>query len=350
MSALVLPNDLPPPPEPITVEQAIRDLLSLVSRIRQRLHALINYYIYPDLTPTAVSEYDPRLHILQDRLQALSRLSYQKLPYIIGKSDDITGYYLNQVAEQMQNSVRGIERIFTSHYNPDLEDPFRAIWEGLTYKKSQIAELGRRSPSNPRRLRAEDMRPNELGNFCNGALQISNGVDRGRISFVETRELTEDNRRKLRVSGGAFLAWQCPECSYRVRYHVTSSNTSNIHHTDEIRRHNGLAIQYRSKFLARSHLYLPPPGTTTTRVIDRRRRNSNVLIPPRFKYGCIFCFAFGYDLLHDRRAFTTPQALAEHIVLCHRRSTLPTMLLHLYAVAIDDKMDEPHKKWEVNIL
>jgi len=350
MSALVLPEDLPPPPEPITVEKAIEDLSSMLSRIRIHLQTLINYYIFPNIVPSAVSDYDPRLHILQMRLRSLSTLDYQKLPYIIGNSDGIAGYYLNELADQMLHSVRGIERIFTSHYDRDLEDPFRAIWDAVTYKKSQIAELGRRSPSNPRRLRAEDMRPNELGNFCRGALQISNGNDRGRVSFLETRELTEENRRKLRAVGGAFLAWQCPECSYRVRYHVLPGETSNIHHTDEIRKHSGLAIEYRSKFLARSHLYLPPPGTTTTRVIDMRRRNSKILISSPIKYGCVFCFAYGNNLVRHHSAFTTRQALAEHIVLRHTRSTLPTMMLHLYGVAIDGKMEDPRKKWEVNLL
>ncbi|KIV84558.1 hypothetical protein PV11_00331 [Exophiala sideris] len=351
MAAVVLAADVPPPPEPITVEQAINDLLSMLYRIRHKLQTLIDYYIFPDVTPSAVSDYDPRLRILQTRLQSLSTLSYQKLPYIISNSDQVAGYYLNQVAEQMHNSVHGIQRIFTSHYDRDLEDrqPFIAIWDAITYKKSQIGELGRLHPSNPRRLRAEDMRPNELGSFCRGALQISNGVDRGRISFLESRDLSEGNRRKLKAFGGAFLTWQCPECSYRVRYHVSSSNTSNIYTTDEIRQHGGLAIKYRSLFLAKSHLYLPPPGTTT-RVIDLRRRNSKIMIPSPLKYGCVFCFAHGHDLVRHRSAFTTPQALAEHIALRHTRPTPPTLMLHLFSVAIEGKLDDARKRWDVNLL
>lgn len=345
---------MPPqaPPDPITVEQAIAELLIILSRIRHKLKTLIDYHIYPNIVPHAIKDYDPRLLILQRRLQSLATLSFPKLPYIIDNSDHFASHFIQQIAEQMLHSTVGIQRIFVDHYERDLDRsrPFEAIWANLDYRMMQIANLAKLNPSNPRHLRAEDMRPNELGNFCRGALQISNGNDRGRISFLDTKDLSEDNRQKLKAFGGAYLNWECPECSHKVRFHVSSSTTSNIYTTDEIRQHNGLAIQYRSMFLAKCHLYVPPSEKTPNSFDRVRRRDPKLVGPSPLKYGCVFCFACGSNLVRGRSAFTAPQALAEHIVLRHKRRPPPTMMLHLFAIAIEGKIDDPRKRWDVNLL
>jgi hypothetical protein len=196
------------------------------------------------------------------------------------------------------------------------------------------------NPSNPRRLRAEDMRANELRNFCRGALQLSNHRDKGRISFVERTDLSEENRRKLKAFGGAFLYWECPECSYKIRYHVASSATSNIHSTDEIRELDGLDVQCRSSFLAKCHLYLP---------LSERASNSSSS-SAIVKYGCVFCFATGWELERGETAFATIREFVEHIAREHKRSLPPSLMLHRFSVATEGKMVEVGKRWDLNLV
>ncbi|OCT51810.1 hypothetical protein CLCR_08813 [Cladophialophora carrionii] len=337
MTAIVMDDPMQPPPSPITVKQALKDLQATLNQIRRKLRTLIDWYIIPHVVPDSIKAYDPRLQILQLRLRSLSTIDFQQLPYIIDGSDAVAAQYLGELVEQMQHSVRGIQTIFVEHYDPDLLDrrPFAMVWETLLYRQDQIRQLPALNPSNPGRRMPEDMHPAELGNFCPGALGISNRRDRGRISFVEKKELNEENRRKLKAFGGAYLNWQCPDCAYKVRYHVTNSTTSNIHTTDEVREHADLLIQYRSSFLAKCHLFLPQPekvsissnGSSTT------RRESHAHI----KYGCVFCFATGEELVRGCTAFTTARDFAEHIAHEHRNPLPPSLLIHRFSVAAEGK-------------
>ncbi|KIW20321.1 hypothetical protein PV08_00896 [Exophiala spinifera] len=331
--------DLPPPPEPITPRQAIEDLLIIIARIRHKLRTMIDWYIYPGIVPSEIEAYDPRLLILRARLESLASLSYEHLPYITDEADARAGYYLGLAVDQMLNSVLGIQKIFSNHYDRELDDkrPFAAIWETLDYRSLQLKEMSKLAPSNPRRQRPEDLRPNELGQFCRGALQISNKRDRGRISFVERKDLSEDNEQTLKAFGGAYLNWQCPECSFKVRYHVASSATSSIHSTDEVREHSGVKVQYRSSFLAKCHLYLP--------LSDKKSTSASAI-----KYGCVFCFACGKGLDRDKAAFTNPQAFAEHLEAKHRKTLPATLMLHRYDVAVAGRTEDPKKRWDLNLV
>lgn len=341
MAAILDPAALPPPPDPITVRQAIDDLLLMLSRIRRKLSTLIDWYIYPDVVPDEIKAYDPRLLILQSRLKSLSTLSYEQLPYIIDGSDNLAAHYLGLIVDQLISAVHGIQHIFINHYDRDLEErrPFFAIWETLAYRGEQCKQIPVLNPSNPRGLRAEDMRANELRNFCRGALQLSNGRDKGRISFVEKKDLLEENRRKLKAFGGAFLYWECPECSYKIRYHVANSATSNIHSTDEVRELDGLGVQYRSSFLAKCHLYLPLSDRTTSAAAS-----STVV-----KYGCVFCFATGWDLERGETAFATVREFVEHLAREHKSSPPTSLMLHRFFVAIEGKLGDVRKRWDLNL-
>ncbi len=349
MSAVLLDAPMPPPPGPITVKQAIDDLQVTLNQIRRKLRTLIDWYIFPDIVPNSIKAYDPRLQILQARLRSLSLIDYTHLPYIIDGSDGTASQYLNEIVEQMQHSARGIQTIFVEHYDRDLQDrrPFAMIWETLLYRQDQIKQLPALNPSNPSRRMPEDLKPAQLGNWCPGALAISNRRDRGRISFVEKRELNEENKRKLKTFGGAYLNWQCPECAYKVRYHVSSSGTSNIHTTDEIREHSDLPIQYRSSFLAKCHLYLPQAERTSfsSNGTSSSRRQSFAQV----KYGCIFCFARGYELERRDTAFTTVKEFAEHIAREHRNPMPPSLLIHRYSVAVEGKT-VVLGRWDLNFL
>jgi hypothetical protein len=243
----------------------------------------------------------------------------------------------------------GIQHIFVNHYDLDLKEkrPFGVIWDTLAYRDEQLKLLPARSPSNPRRLRPEDLRGNDMGTFCHGALQILNGRDKGRVSMVEKKDLLEENRRQMQLFGGAFLYWQCPHCAYKVRYHLLNSLNSSIHLTDEVRGFEGVQVQLRSSFLAKCHLYLPLPEQ---QLLGARGRLESVVSATTPKYGCVFCYGAGKDLERGRTSFATAGDLAEHIAAQHRKTLPPTLMLHRFDVAIAGKSIDTRRKWDVNLL
>ncbi|KAJ4523154.1 hypothetical protein HRR78_000647 [Exophiala dermatitidis] len=322
----------PAPPEPITMSEAIDSLLKLLIRIRQKLHTLISWYIDLEVTPNAIQAYEPRLMILYDRLMAMRTLSYTQLPYLIDNSDALAAQYLIDIASQLSNAAHGIQTIFVNHYDRDLEErqPFAAISDTLAYRTDQLRLVPTLNPSNPLRLRAEDMRggTNELGYFCRGALQLNNNLDKGRVSFVDKKtELSEDDRLKLRVVGGAFLNWECPD-----------------------------------SFLAKCHFYLPLSDSNAmppTRTLSRRRVGTGGgghglgggYAKPLLQYGCVFCFAQGVQLDRGNGAFITARTLAEHIALKHGGPLLPpSFILHRFLVAVDGKLLDPRQRWDLNFV
>jgi len=347
MAAIV---EMPPPPPPIQIRQSIDEILALLVQIRHKLTTMINWYIYPEIVPTEIKAYEPRLIILQERLRALSTISYEELANLVDGSDGLASQYLFQIVEQLLNSVTGIERIFANHYDPELysRKPMGTIWLTLDYRAQQLKLVAGQPLINPRRLFPEDYRgANVLGKFCRGAVQMINNRDRGKISFIDKKDLTEENNRKLKDFGGAFLYWECPECAYKVRYHVSSSVTSNIHTTDEIRDYLATSIQYRSSFLARSHLYLPLAAKNQT---SMGGRESVTISSSTTKYGCLFCASKGKTLKRGTTAFARPEDLAEHIGSYHRKPLPPSILLHKYLVAIEGKMVNDRMRWDVNLL
>lgn len=340
----------PPPPPPIQIRQSIDEISALVVQIRHKLTTMINWYIYPEIVPSEIKAYEPRLIILQERLRALGTVSYEELANLVDGSDGLASHYLIQIVEQLLNSVTGIEKIFANHYDPELhvKKPLDTIWLTLDYRAQQLKLVPGQPMINPRHLFPEDFRgANVLGNFCRGAVQMINNRDRGKISFIEKKDLTDENNRKLRDFGGAFLYWECADCAYKVRYHVTNSMTSNIHTTDEIRDHGSTAVQYRSSFLARSHLYLPQAPTNLG---SSGRRESVTISSSTTKYGCLFCASKGKELKRGSTAFARPEDLAEHIGLYHRKPLPPSILLHKYLVAIAGKMVNYRLRWDLNFL
>ncbi|KAK5062733.1 hypothetical protein LTR84_004807 [Exophiala bonariae] len=340
----------PPPPPPIQIRQAVDEVINLIVQIRHKLTTMINWYIYPEIVPSEIKAYEPRLIILQERLRALGTISYEELANLVDGSDGLASQYLLQIVEQLLTSVIAIEKIFANHYDPELhmKRPMNTIWYTLDYRGQQLRLVAGQPMINPRRLFPEDYRGvNVLGNFCRGAVQILNNRDRGKISFIEKKDLKEENSRKLRDFGGAFLYWECADCAYKVRYHVSNSMTSNIHTTDEFREQESAAIQYRSSFLARSHLYLPLASTTLGSL---GKRESLTISSSTTKYGCLFCASKGKELKRGSTAFARPEDLAEHIGTYHRKPLPPSILLHKYLVAIAGKMVNDRLRWDLNFL
>eukprot|EP01099_Mayorella_cantabrigiensis_P008088 TRINITY_DN7444_c0_g1_i1.p1 TRINITY_DN7444_c0_g1~~TRINITY_DN7444_c0_g1_i1.p1 ORF type:complete len:359 (-),score=6.94 TRINITY_DN7444_c0_g1_i1:468-1544(-) len=350
----------PPPPTPTTVSQAINDVKALLQDIWYKLKTLIGYYIHPDITPTEIKAFEPRLEILLERLHALSRLSYPHLAHLIDSADQLAAMqYLHPIIDQLLNAAHGIPTIFANHYDASLHDrrPFSTISSALHYRSEQVRMIPQWALSNPRHVMPEDQGPNEIGKFCHGALQMLNYREKGKISVVDKRYLSDVEQQRIREVKGAFLDWECPDCAFKVHFHVSSSATSNIHTTDEIRQHDQLKVQYRSSFLAKCHLYSPTTDRTTNSTTRRRdsvilssskRENAALLL--RAKYGCIFCYALGRELEYGRTSFYSPKDLAGHFSARHRRPVLPSLLIHRFNVAIEGKMFQERLRWDVNLL
>ena len=325
---------------PLSIKDGITDLSRQITCIRRKTTTLIDYYIYPEETPSEIGAYDPRLAQLQTRLATLSKISYPDLAYLLDDSDGLAASYLIQIIDQLLNAVHGIREIFQTHYDRHLEErkPFETIYQVLVHRETQLKQYFR---TDPRRLLPEELRPNTEGDFCRGAVQMINGRDRGKLGFVDRRDLLEENRKRLNQFGGAFLWWDCQECAFRLRYHVSSSVNSNIHSTDEVRGHNGVMAEYKSAFLTKCHM-----------VQSRTGRGSRGSIGGRSgaKFGCVFCFANGKRLERGVSAFGTGRDLASHLAEKHRKNLPPSPLLQKFNVAVKGKCAERVRRWDINFL
>ncbi|RMZ80800.1 hypothetical protein DV737_g2823, partial [Chaetothyriales sp. CBS 132003] len=231
----------------------ISDLYKQIASIRRKTDTLIDYYIYPEPTPSEISAYDPRLAILRTRLSTLTKLSYTNLAYLIDDSDALTASYLEPIIDQLLNAIHGICKIFENFYDRKLAErkPYDVIYKLLEHRERQVKDLKMLQMTQHQRLRAEELRPNEVGDFCRGAIQVLNGRDRGKISRVTDWDLLAENRARLRQYGGAYLWWECPQCDFRLRYHLSDSGKTNILSTEEVRRHDGAPVEYKSIFLVK---------------------------------------------------------------------------------------------------
>lgn len=358
---------------PITIPTAITDLKLQIANIRKKNTVLIGYYIDPDPVPSELLAHDPRLGILAARLDTLAKLSYPtnaktgSLSYIIDEPDAMAAEYLNEIIDQLLNAVHGFQEIFEQRYDLDLKvkKPFDTIYKTIEHRETQLKNLifdARRPPPGMHEpLRPEDRTPTKPVYFCRGAVQLINNRDKGRISSVLPSELTRENRTMLSKFGGAFLWWQCPSCDFRARFHIAGSLSSSIHNTEEIREHPNCEVEYRSIFLAKSHLFSDPGyiREQSVPIANRRPRSfggrsssGNVRFTTESsKYGCVFCFAQGKELSwEDDTMFRTSQDLVEHIAENHRKGkkTLPPLMLRKFCIAIGGRLSDGVRRWELN--
>ena len=286
----------------ISIPLAITDLEKQIKSIRRKTSTLVDYYIYPDPTPSEISAYDPRLALLSSRLAHLDKISYTHLAYLIDDSDALAASYLEDIIIQLLNAIHGIQVIFFNHYDRLLEErePFKVIYMVLEHREKQLQDLKRDHFTNPQRMKAEDLRSNEAGQFCRGAIQMLNGRDRGKLSYVTERELLPENRARLEgvrrrvLCGGSVPAVRFSTCG--IMSPIPS--TQNIHSTDEVRGHSGIPVEYKSAYLTKCHLFQPrSPGNSLSRrnsFFGGRGSHGSLAGVP--KYGCGFCFALGRNL------------------------------------------------------
>jgi hypothetical protein len=322
---------------------AVQDLRSQIKAIRRKTNTLIDYYIYPEPTPSALAAYDPRLAKLDNRLTLLEKIDYTEIGYLIEDSDALAAQYLMDMIVQLLNAIHGVDQLFVNHYDPRLEErkPFGTIYDLLEFREKQLEETKVAQLTDRYKLKPEDKRDNQVGQICRGAIQMINGRDRGDVAHVSERELLSDNIARLAEFQGVYLWWKCTSCDFRLRYHVNSSMHSNIHSTEEIRSHPNVKAEYKSAFLVKSHLYVP------RRRDSSRGGNLRASPPlPASKYACLFCLAHG-----SNNSFSTGRALATHIADNHRGSKkqpAPLILLK-FKVAIKGQKPEHVHRWDVNL-
>jgi hypothetical protein len=354
------------PVHPITIPAAIVDLKKQIIEIRKKNTILIGYYIDPQPVPTELLQHEPRLDILNTRLDSLAKLSYPNnastgnLSYIIDQPAAVAAAYLNEIIDQLLNAIHGFQEIFEQRYDRDLKEkkPFGKIYDTLEYREKQLKKViheGRRL------LPSEEITPSEPVYFCRGAVQLINGRDKGRVSSVLPNELSRENKAILNEFHGAYLWWQCSSCDFRARFHIAGSYSSSIHNTEEIREHPGCDVVYRTLFMAKSHLYSDPAYAVEgeIQVINRRPRawssrnsSGNIRLANRNapKYGCVFCYAQGKDLdWAEDTMFRSGQHLAEHIAENHRKGKkIPApLMLKKFCVAIEGRLGEGLRRWEL---
>ena len=321
----------------IDIDVAVQDIRNQIKMIRRKTDTLIDYYIFPESTPTALAAYDPRLARLDARLGALDKISYTELGAILDDSDALAASYVIDMIVQLLNAIHGINELFITYYDRALEErkPFGTIYGILEFRESQLLETQRAQMTDIRRSKPEDKRDNQLGHLCRGAIQMINNRDRGDIAYVTEQDLLPENRARISRYKGAYLWWKCTSCEFRLRYHLSSSAHSSIHSTQEIREHGpNVKCEYKSAFLVKSHLYQP---------VKRSSRGNTTSSPS--KYACVFCLTQG-----SKVSFSTGKQLATHIADSHRGKKQPTpLVLEKFNVAIKGQLPERVRRWDLNL-
>jgi hypothetical protein len=322
--------------QPIGIKEAIDDVAEYTTQILRRNRALIDYYIYPHPTPTEIEAYEPRLKALETRIKNLKKLNFSQLRQLIDDPDSQAAFNLLQIIEQLQNAIFGFKRIFEEHYDPSLSQraPYAHIYERLGDIEMRLNILRGDRQRERNQHKAENQRPTSSTRFCRGAIQLINHSDTGKLDQVENRDLFEVNKEVLQNHGGCFLWWSCTSCDFRLRYHVSASKFSSISNNNDLREHSGIPMEYRSVFMAKSHLFNPqfddlPKGAP--------------------KYGCVFCYAQGKALERGSTVFATGKDLATHICSSHKSTLPPPLILSALNVAVNDRLPENCKRFDANL-
>lgn len=319
----------------IPVKDALDDTTDYTAQVCRRNKVLIDYYIYPHPTPTEIEAFEPRLKALEKRIKVLKSINLAQSRQLFDDPDSITAFYLQQIIDQLRNAIFGFKGLFQEHYDPTLaqRNPYANIDERLEEIVQGLEKLrGERKRDRVRHL-ADNQPATGSIQFCRGAIRLINGHDTGTLNQVHDRDLLQDNRAVLRQDGGTFLWWECSVCNFRLRYHVKASKFSSLESNAEVRKHPNLPMEYRSIFLAKSHLSQP--------LIDYHSKYDD-------KYGCVFCFALGKPLERHRTTFTTGRELASHICTTHK-SSLPPPVLFVFNVAINNIILGMARKNDLNI-
>ena len=320
---------------PIPVKDALDDLTDYTEQICRRNKVLVDYYIYPHPVPTEIEAFEPRLKALDKRIKNLKSLKLKQAGQLYDDADSLSAWFIPPIIDQLRNAIFGYKEIFENFYDRSIgqRNPYGNIDERLQDTARGLETLrGERQRDRVRHL-AENQPATASLQFCKGAVRLINGHDTGNLNQVHNRDLLEANRRVLRANGGTFLWWECSACNFKLRYHVKASRFSTLEKNDEIRRHPGEPLEYRSIFLAKSHLSQP--------LVDYHTRDTA-------KYGCVFCYAQGKALERNLTTFASGRELASHICSSHR-SPLPPPLIFAFNVAVNNIMLGRPRQSDLNL-
>lgn len=396
---------------PITIPEAIESLNNTILEVVRKNRTLIEYYIYPQETPSEIEAYKPRLHALHLRVESLAAISLPKLTLVVDDAAALIAAFLLPIIDQLLNAVHGIQEIFVNHYDRDLAQrkPYGTLYETLLYRERQLKVFQKDQMQSPQRKLADALNPipptSSQPVFCRFAIAFANARDYGKVSQVLSDDLKPEDVDRLRNDGGAFLSWDCPGCAFKIKYHISSSMASNIHATDDVRTHSSIPeIQYRPSWLVKCHLYqakstdrrasvyadepeTPRPKsrresvgarqqTVTKRQAEARspkpvslfsfgtpqvrRTKSEVkttkvvstkqIVEKATKplYGCPFCWVIGKDYGH--MGYCHARDLTEHISARHSVNRAPSSLvLEKYMIGLNGKCAANVRRWDLNI-
>jgi len=322
--------------QPIGVSEALDHVGEYATQICRRNRALIDFYIYPHPVPTEIEAYEPRLKALEARIKDLKKLQFSQLRQLIDNPDSLAAKYILPIIIQLQNAIQGFRTLFEQYYDRHLSQrpPHANIYQLLQEILDRLHDMIQGRQREIHRFRAENQRRTGSLQFCKGAIQLINNSDAGLVNQVEDRDLLETNKEMLRNYGGCFLWWTCTSCDFKLRYHVRTSKSSSIENNNEIREHSGIPIEYRSVFLAKSHLF------------NLQFDNLPTGAP---KYGCVFCFAQGRALAFGSTVFATGRELAAHICSNHQWTLPPPLMLNVMNVAVNNRAPVNAQRWDVNL-
>ena len=317
----------------IKIDDAFDDALGHCEKILKRNQILIDYYIYPTKTPTQIADYEPIIKGIQSRIKKLQKLDYSQLKCVINDPDCLAASYLEEYVQSLDDALYGIKKLFIDHYDPKLADrsPYDTIPQSLADFKLDLQNLpkdrraDRDAPAAEQEIRSGPLQ------FCRGAVQLINNVNKGEFGIVSEEELLEPNRKMLTKRKGVFCWWRCSRCEFRVRYHLKPSQVIALQDCDEIRKHDGAPLSYRPVWLAKSHL---------------RQPNDGPVWPPA-KYGCLFCYGEGKKL-GETTCFATEMELAMHVCSAHKTNLPPPLLLNKLNVAVDERLPET-VRWDLKL-
>lgn len=192
---------------------------------------------------------------------------------------------------------------------PDLEDllPPQVNTRSLTIRLSQLS----------RDWQLPFPRPDSQISLCNTSKLLNSGKNNG---VLDQATVSAEDKQFIKKHGGSFLVWKCNLCNFRIKYHATQNNLSDIESTTETRRPGKRHVTLRAVFLARSHLHMQPKQV--------------------LKYACLFCLGSGRKLEKDSTAFAKEAELANHIDRSHDAQSLPNLFMKKLYVAAPDERPE----------
>jgi hypothetical protein len=324
----------------LNIKIALDECAKHLAVIQRRNNTLIDYHIYPDPVPSAIATYAPKLVVLQSRLRSIQKLNFSQLEQIFDDPDCLAALHLKLIVSDLLNAISNFTRLFQNHYDTTISQRgfYTATYENLQDLRSRLDDLSEIRQSNPNRARAEHLvgRHNASSyRFCSGAIQVLNDNDHGRIAMMSERDLLKSNHATLASKGGAFLWWICPSdlCAFKLRFHLPNAQFMSIENTPEVRSHPSIPLEYRSRFLIKSHLHASSDITGV------------------MKYGCLLCFAEGKPLQARVTTFSTGKDLAIHICGEHKGAKEPpAMVLEKVKFAINGDCPVGVRRWDANLL